>query len=794
MTFNNLVYWYQKKIGTYDKQQWEKTIEQKIFYGFTHVPMRTAKLKTEFIDVDLVRGSSFPKAKPKHRLGTIIYLAIQRLLFLPFNAHWWIQQTSPRIYIFFLLLYGLQILNIYIYFNHFLKEIESEIVSMSEVLIPGVMMLTLCMVHSQIVSTNCAPLISKKYERQRIRHSRHGRSRANKTRTRRNIFDNKESKAAQNSTLEKTNVLETEVSPSVRFAKKIIIETSPIASTSDQILEFNTSLSDSRQNSITSLQHFIEAEKLEEIEELVSVVNLESNQENDDVVHHQDDDGFESLNGNVSSDNDRDQMKIENKEKEVTENEATAQEHSHCDLTAPEVSVKREEFHDSEEDECDSPDSNRLSIQSSRDDRKESASEEEGECEETITNHLIEATTSATEWMGVTTNSDECSYSSEIEESDRHSEADANGEYIEHPFSWEFELPSSTILNSNYTSSDRVSCTIWTHRDVKKAELSVFDISSAIIARVESMPESMDYFYSGFILAIVLSLVPCLRRLSDHFGVDFVNNSSSINTELSLVTSETFSDLICKILNIAFGSSLLDRTMILSSALERLVLACLLFFLLVVAERTYKQRLLYAKFFSHLTSSRRARKSDLPHFRLNKVRNIKTWLSIRSYLKRRGPQRSVDVIVSSVFMITLALLSFVSLELIKDLDSLHCHYNIEALFWSFALGIFILRFMTLGTKINKKYRNISILITEQINLYLQIEQKPHKKDELMVANSVLKLAADLIKELESPFKISGLSANPYLYTITKVVLLSALSGVLSELLGFKLKLHKIKIK
>lgn len=44
-------------------------------------------------------------------------------------------------------------------------------------------------------------------------------------------------------------------------------------------------------------------------------------------------------------------------------------------------------------------------------------------------------------------------------------------------------------------------------------------------------------------------------------------------------------------------------------------------------------RFLYAKLFSHLTSSRRARKSNLPHFRLNKVRNIKTWLSVRSYLK-----------------------------------------------------------------------------------------------------------------------------------------------------------------
>lgn len=47
---------YQKKIGTYDRQEWEDTVEQKIFCGLTHVPMRAAKLKTELIDVDLVRG------------------------------------------------------------------------------------------------------------------------------------------------------------------------------------------------------------------------------------------------------------------------------------------------------------------------------------------------------------------------------------------------------------------------------------------------------------------------------------------------------------------------------------------------------------------------------------------------------------------------------------------------------------------------------------------------------------------------------------------------------------------
>lgn len=76
-----------------------------------------------------------------------------------------------------------------------------------------------------------------------------------------------------------------------------------------------------------------------------------------------------------------------------------------------------------------------------------------------------------------------------------------------------------------------------------------------------------------------------------------------------------------------------EKVIVITAAIERFAMAAFFLFLLSVAERTFKQRFLYAKLFSHLTSSRRARNSDLPHFRLNKVRNIKTWLSVRSYLK-----------------------------------------------------------------------------------------------------------------------------------------------------------------
>lgn len=611
----------------------------------------------------------------------------------------------------------------------------------------------------------------------------------------------------QDTASEKASTISREALTSVRFAKKVMIENSLILSQSQEFVPARGPCNNESMNiPISNLSINEDPVDCNQPDDLP-----EENLENPDIVH-QDDDGFESLNGNVSSDNDKavnrllerrnkDEVKVcDNKEGNLFHLEVSSIQPVLLQpkYTAPDPLKKGGNITDSEGDGCiEMERSESPTMSDIREGRRQCESEEEGECEDAATTHLTEATTSATEWMGVTTNSDECSYSSELEESDLHSEANLNfGEFIEHPFSWEFGLPPSILLSSSCASSDRISCTIWTRRDVKKAELSVLDISSAIIARVESMPESMNYFYGGLILSIVSSLVLPIRRITDTLGTDGTGNItiSLLPDDLKQVSLDTYSDILCKIIDIAFGGTLWERVIVLISAFERLALSCLLFFLLAVAERTYKQRLLYAKLFSHLTSSRRARKSDLPHFRLNKVRNIKTWLSVRSYLKRRGPQRSVDVIVSATFIVTLLLLSFFTLELIKDLESLHSQYNVEALFWSFSLGIFILRFMTLGTKVNKKYRNLSVLITEQINLHLQIEQKPHKKEELMVANNVLKLAADLIKELESPFKISGLSANPYLYTITKVVLLSALSGVLSELLGFKLKLHKIKIK
>jgi len=43
-------------------------------------------------------------------------------------------------------------------------------------------------------------------------------------------------------------------------------------------------------------------------------------------------------------------------------------------------------------------------------------------------------------------------------------------------------------------------------------------------------------------------------------------------------------------------------------------------------------------------------------------------------------------------------------------------FHLESSAWCMVLGIYLLRFLTLGTKINRKYRNLSTLITEQVNI------------------------------------------------------------------------------
>ncbi|XP_067414882.1 protein PHTF1 isoform X3 [Emydura macquarii macquarii] len=333
-------------------------------------------------------------------------------------------------------------------------------------------------------------------------------------------------------------------------------------------------------------------------------------------------------------------------------------------------------------------------------------------------------------------------------------------------------------LQNTSPASAKVSALIWEGNECKKVDMSVLEISGIIMSRVNAYQQGVGYQMLGNMVTIGLAFLPFLYRL---FHAKNLEQLRSISVK--------------ELLTIFCGAPTITPVIVLAviNFLERFCLTWMFFFMMCVAERTYKQRFLFAKLFSHITSARKARKFEIPHFRLKKVENIKIWLSLRSYLKRRGPQRSVDVVVSSVFLLALSIAFICCAQVLKGHKTfLNAAYNWEFLIWETVLLLFLLRLASLGSETNKKYSNISILLTEQINLYLKMEKKPNKKEQLSLVNNVLKLSTKLLKELDTPFRLYGLTMNPLIYNITRVVILSAISGVISDLLGFNIRLWKIK--
>ncbi|OWK05128.1 PHTF1, partial [Cervus elaphus hippelaphus] len=172
-------------------------------------------------------------------------------------------------------------------------------------------------------------------------------------------------------------------------------------------------------------------------------------------------------------------------------------------------------------------------------------------------------------------------------------------------------------LQNSSPASDRVSAIIWEGNECKKMDMSVLEISGIIMSRVNAYQQGVGYQMLGNVVTIGLAFFPFLHRLFREKSLD----------QLKSISAEEILTLFC-------GAPPVTPIIILSiiNFFERLCLTWMFFFMMCVAERTYKQRFLFAKLFSHITSARKARKYEIPHFRLKKVENIKIWLSLRSFL------------------------------------------------------------------------------------------------------------------------------------------------------------------
>ena len=170
----------------------------------------------------------------------------------------------------------------------------------------------------------------------------------------------------------------------------------------------------------------------------------------------------------------------------------------------------------------------------------------------------------------------------------------------------------------------KVSCSIWQQNMWQKVDLSVMDLSSAIIRKVENIEHSSEYIYLGIIFSLIFAFLPTLFRMQyllSNSSSNGSNNSpssssssssSSSNGILSTTTSGNITSNVSPLpivdypeyliqvdplflmnlfleASLCFAKNCRLRVVICIAIFERFVLSILYFFLLCVAERTFKQ-------------------------------------------------------------------------------------------------------------------------------------------------------------------------------------------------------------
>lgn len=741
--------WYQKKVGAYDQQIWEKAIEQTEMKGFKSKPKRKGHIQADLIDVDLIRGSTFAKAKPEIPWTSLTRKGIVRVVFFPLFSQWWIQVTSQRIFTWLLVLYLMQVIAVVLYF-------VMPVVNASEVMGPMCLMLLMGTVHCQIVSTQMNKTSGNNGLSRRRRKLRRSVG----------VDGNSWSPPDRASTEQQAESASALTTLFGILFRRRVRNTTLVAEkgteTEHGVSAVNNVIKHRHGRSEHRLLHFKEKNKLSNVEKSHQDDCTNRDGVSDELSSEEDAEAVaerlllrQHVEG-ASSDNSYEEKK---KQRPVSLNQAVSQVRQALRGVRDSDSVAESELestlYNQDSRSCMNVGSRSCSVTR----RDSESTRHDSETEDMLWDDLLHGPECRSS----------CTSDSE-EETMKGSRRDLKEDV--------FQQNHLLWLQNTSPESAKVSALIWEGNDCKKVDMSVLEISGIIMSRVNAYQQGVGYQMLGNVITIGLAFLPFLYRL---FHTDNMEQLCSISLK--------------ELLHIFCGAPASIPVIVLSTInfLERLCLTWMFFFMMCVAERTYKQRFLFAKLFSHITSARKARKYEIPHFRLKKVENIKIWLSLRSYLKRRGPQRSVDVVVSSIFLLALSIAFICCAQVLKGHKTfLNAAYNWEFLIWEAALLLFLLRLASLGSETNKKYSNISILLTEQINLYLKMEKKPNKKEQLSLVNNVLKLSTKLLKELDTPFRLYGLTMNPLIYNITRVVILSAVSGVISDLLGFNIRLWKIK--
>ncbi|KAG8450869.1 hypothetical protein GDO86_003220, partial [Hymenochirus boettgeri] len=594
--------------------------------------------------------STFAKAKPESPWTSLTRKGLVRVVLFPLFCKWWVQVTSPGVFMWLLILYVLQVTAVVLYFM-------VPVASASEQIEPLCLMLLLGTVHCQIVSTQSSRIA--------------GTDGFNSTRGSKAYQPEKLMEPTQPGVIIFVFLRK---SCSDSYIYFLFHRVKPV-NQSKKVSETGSFFACKRNTEKMANGEKNQFEAMQDGTGMSDGLTSEEDRESKKpfVNFRRSVDGGSNDNGCTLT-----RRNLHLNVKQRTQKEFTVVKHSQHDQSDSSSETEEESVFSQGSRSGISCNSYNISLQDSESNRQGS------ETEDMIMDDLLHGP--------------QCRSSNESDSDDAPSQNVLCGNK-KLPTKDVFEQNNLFWLQGNSPTSERVSALIWEKEECKKVDMSVLDISGVIMKQVSSYEHRMGYQILGILVAACLALFPFLFHVFHNWDVEQIVSSSG-------------EELLAVFCGGHPTPLLLAFTLI--NLVLRICLTWMFFFLMCVAERTYKQRFLIAKLFSHLTSARKALKSEIPHFRLKKVRNIKMWLSLRSYLKRRGPQRSVDVIVSSVYLVTLSIAFICCAQVLHGYNTfLNYVYNWEFLIWEAALLIFLLRLTSLGSETNKKYSNVSILLIEE---------------------------------------------------------------------------------
>ncbi|CAH8462247.1 unnamed protein product [Schistosoma rodhaini] len=140
---------FQLKLSNYDKHPWEHGVEQRILQGIDRHSTRDGKTRSGLIDVDVIRGSVFAKAKTGHGWMAAVRWGLLRVAFAPFYWNYWRSHTSFRVAVYIMVHFFLQFLQVVFFL---LTDPRTSNSSQDDLLLPCLLAVCLGILHAHITA------------------------------------------------------------------------------------------------------------------------------------------------------------------------------------------------------------------------------------------------------------------------------------------------------------------------------------------------------------------------------------------------------------------------------------------------------------------------------------------------------------------------------------------------------------------------------------------------------------------------------------------------------------------